>query len=195
MAAANDLLPAVALVLPELVPFRRALTRLLHRPIGLSGSGPTLWAVYPSLTEAAAAADAVTAAVADGSLAVPGRRPAVRPRRPSPRRSSPGPSHDGGATMTREAISHQRRPRRDRTVQPGDRDRRLRLLLRPGGPGSGHRVLVEGGIEPETERVMANLTAVLEAAGCGWADVVKTTVFLIDMADFAADERDLRAGS
>jgi 2-iminobutanoate/2-iminopropanoate deaminase len=51
-------------------------------------------------------------------------------------------------------------------------------------PATG--ALVEGGIEPETERVMANLTAVLDAAGCGWGDVVKTTVFLIDMADFAA---------
>ena len=47
-------------------------------------------------------------------------------------------------------------------------------------------VLVEGGIEPETERVMANLTAVLEAAGCAWSDVVRSSVFLIDMADFAA---------
>ena len=46
--------------------------------------------------------------------------------------------------------------------------------------------LVEGGIEAETERVMANLTAVLDAGGCRWADVVKTTIFLIDMADFAA---------
>ena len=46
--------------------------------------------------------------------------------------------------------------------------------------------LVEGGIEPETERVMANLTAVLDAAGCTWGDVVKTTIFLVDMADFAA---------
>jgi 2-iminobutanoate/2-iminopropanoate deaminase len=50
-------------------------------------------------------------------------------------------------------------------------------------PASG--TLVEGGIEPETERVMANLTAVLDAAGCGWADVVKTTIFLVDMGDFA----------
>ena len=75
MAAANDLLPAVAVVLPELVPFRRALTRLLHRPIGLSGSGPTLWAIYPSLTEAAGAAAIVTDAVADGSLGLPGAGP------------------------------------------------------------------------------------------------------------------------
>ena len=46
--------------------------------------------------------------------------------------------------------------------------------------------LVEGGIEAETERVMANLTAVLDAGGCTWADVVKTTIFLIEMTDFAA---------
>jgi 2-iminobutanoate/2-iminopropanoate deaminase len=46
--------------------------------------------------------------------------------------------------------------------------------------------LVEGGIEPETERVMANLTAVLDAAGCTWDDVLKTTIFLVDMAEFGA---------
>ena len=51
-------------------------------------------------------------------------------------------------------------------------------------PESG--TLVEGGIEPETERVMANLSAVLDAAGATWQDVVKTTVFLVDMGDFAA---------
>ena len=50
-------------------------------------------------------------------------------------------------------------------------------------PATG--LLVEGGIEPETERVMANLTAVLDAAGCTWDDVVKTTIFLVDMGDFA----------
>lgn len=50
-------------------------------------------------------------------------------------------------------------------------------------PSTG--ALVEGGIEPETERVMANLTAVLDAAGCGWDDVLKTTIFLLDMDDFA----------
>ena len=50
-------------------------------------------------------------------------------------------------------------------------------------PSSG--ALVEGGIEPETERVMANLTAVLDAAGCGWDDVLKATIFLVDMAEFA----------
>ena len=72
LAAANDLLPAVAVVMPELVPFSRALTRLVRRPIGLSGSGPTLWAVYPSHAAATLAAATVTGAVADGSLVVPG---------------------------------------------------------------------------------------------------------------------------
>jgi 2-iminobutanoate/2-iminopropanoate deaminase len=51
-------------------------------------------------------------------------------------------------------------------------------------PASG--ALVEGGIEAETERVMANLSAVLDAGGCSWGDVLKTTIFLVDMADFAA---------
>jgi len=51
-------------------------------------------------------------------------------------------------------------------------------------PGTG--AIVEGGIGPETERVMASLTAILDAAGATWADVVKTTIFLVDIADFAA---------
>ena len=51
-------------------------------------------------------------------------------------------------------------------------------------PSTGQ--LVEGGIEPETERVMSNLTSVLDAAGCTWGDVIKTTIFLVDMGDFAA---------
>ena len=45
--------------------------------------------------------------------------------------------------------------------------------------------LVDGGIEPQAERAMANVTAVLDAAGCTWADVVKTTIFLADIGDFA----------
>jgi 4-diphosphocytidyl-2-C-methyl-D-erythritol kinase len=75
LAAANDLLPAAAAVVPTLVPFRRALFRLLARPVGLSGSGPTLWALYPSEADAAAAAEMVRAAVRDGRLTHPGERP------------------------------------------------------------------------------------------------------------------------
>jgi 2-iminobutanoate/2-iminopropanoate deaminase len=45
--------------------------------------------------------------------------------------------------------------------------------------------LVEGGVEEQTHRVMRNLAAVLAAAGGDFGDVVKTTVFLLDMGDFA----------
>lgn len=38
----------------------------------------------------------------------------------------------------------------------------------------------------QAEQVMTNLSAVLRAAGCDWASVVKTTIFLADLADFAA---------
>jgi len=51
-------------------------------------------------------------------------------------------------------------------------------------PATG--VLVEGGIQAQTARVLENLKAVLAAAGLPLAQVVKTTVFLKDMADFAA---------
>jgi 2-iminobutanoate/2-iminopropanoate deaminase len=46
--------------------------------------------------------------------------------------------------------------------------------------------MVEGGIEAETEQVLTNLKAVLAAAGASLADVVKTTVYLSDFADFQA---------
>ena len=46
--------------------------------------------------------------------------------------------------------------------------------------------LVEGGIPEQTERVLENLKGVLEAAGSSLGDIVKTTVFLTDLNDFAA---------
>ena len=46
--------------------------------------------------------------------------------------------------------------------------------------------VVEGGIEEQTERVMQNLDAILAAAGASFADVVKTTCYLADLADFPA---------
>jgi 4-diphosphocytidyl-2-C-methyl-D-erythritol kinase len=75
LAAANDLLPAAATVAPGLVPLRRSLTRLLGRPIGLSGSGPTVWTLYPSLSEAELAAELVADAVADGTVPTLGDGP------------------------------------------------------------------------------------------------------------------------
>ena len=49
-------------------------------------------------------------------------------------------------------------------------------------PATGQ--IVPGDVTVQTERVMKNLAAVLESGGATWNDVVKTTVFLMDMADF-----------
>lgn len=46
--------------------------------------------------------------------------------------------------------------------------------------------LIEGDVRAQTERVLANLAAVLAAAGSGFDRVVKTTIFLADMNDFVA---------
>jgi 2-iminobutanoate/2-iminopropanoate deaminase len=48
------------------------------------------------------------------------------------------------------------------------------------------RKLVDGGIDAETRQVLTNLRNVLEATGSGMSYVVKTTVYLVDMNDFAA---------
>jgi 2-iminobutanoate/2-iminopropanoate deaminase len=54
----------------------------------------------------------------------------------------------------------------------------------PLDPESG--ALVEGDITVQTERVFQNIKAVLGAAGASFANVVRTTVFLVDMNEFAA---------
>jgi len=54
------------------------------------------------------------------------------------------------------------------------------LALRPG-----HTEMAGSTIEEQTEQVFANLTAILEAAGSGLDHLVKTTVFLANLGDFA----------
>jgi 2-iminobutanoate/2-iminopropanoate deaminase len=54
------------------------------------------------------------------------------------------------------------------------------LALRPGGAE-----IVGATIQEQTEQVFANLGAILEAAGTGLDRLVKTTVFLVDLGDFA----------
>jgi 2-iminobutanoate/2-iminopropanoate deaminase len=54
----------------------------------------------------------------------------------------------------------------------------------PLDPASGE--IIAGGAKEQTDRVLANLAAVLEEAGSSFALVVKTTVFLSSMSDFAA---------
>ncbi len=53
----------------------------------------------------------------------------------------------------------------------------------PLDPATGQ--LVEGGIEPQAERVLKNLAAILEAAGSGLDRALKVTVYLRDLEDFA----------
>ena len=50
----------------------------------------------------------------------------------------------------------------------------------------GTMQIIEGDVAAQTERVMENLKAILEAAGTSFSSVVKTTVFLKDMNDFGA---------
>ena len=53
----------------------------------------------------------------------------------------------------------------------------------PLDPSSG--ILVDGGIEEHTRQVITNMRAMLNASGCDFADFVKTTIYLTDLADFA----------
>ena len=54
----------------------------------------------------------------------------------------------------------------------------------PLDPATGE--IVAGGVAEQAARVLENLGAVLREAGLGWEHVVKTTIFLTDLADFAA---------
>ena len=71
LASANDLLAPARAITPWLRPLDHALRRVLGRPLSLSGSGPTLFLLYPSLYDASAAGVLLEAAVARGELELP----------------------------------------------------------------------------------------------------------------------------
>ena len=52
----------------------------------------------------------------------------------------------------------------------------------PLDPNTGQ--IVAGGIDPQTRRVLDNITAVLKAEGLTFENIAKTTIFLVDLADF-----------
>ena len=60
------------------------------------------------------------------------------------------------------------------------------LLFTAGQVGITADGLVGGGLEAELRQVFVNLRSVLASAGASLADIVKTTVFLVDMGDYAA---------
>jgi 4-diphosphocytidyl-2-C-methyl-D-erythritol kinase len=72
LTTANDLVNATATIVPELRSLRRALARRIGRAVGQSGSGPTLWALYSSLTAAQAAARDIEIGLREGSIQAPG---------------------------------------------------------------------------------------------------------------------------
>ena len=80
-------------------------------------------------------------------------------------------------------------PNAPRAIGPYSQATRAGGLLFTAGqvgfdPSTGE--LVDGGIAEQTERVLLNIRAILQASGLDMANVIKTTVFLVDMADFAA---------
>jgi 2-iminobutanoate/2-iminopropanoate deaminase len=88
--------------------------------------------------------------------------------------------------MTKQAISS---PDAPKAIGPYSQAVRAGHLLFASGqiptdPATG--ALVEGDVAAQTRRVFDNLSAVLEAANLPFASVVRTTVFLADMNDFAA---------
>jgi 2-iminobutanoate/2-iminopropanoate deaminase len=78
-------------------------------------------------------------------------------------------------------------PNAPRAIGPYSQATRAGGLLFTAGqvgfdPSTGE--LVDGGIAEQTERVLLNIRAILQASGLDMANVIKTTVFLVDMADF-----------
>jgi 4-diphosphocytidyl-2-C-methyl-D-erythritol kinase len=134
LATSNDLLAASVAVSPTLLPFRRALARLLGLPVGQSGSGPTCWILYPTVAAARKAGRSVEAAVSSGVLPEIGHgRPFVAATtiltRPKPAvaakalRTAGRPARTAGRAIT--AVQRAGDPR-----GPGD----------PRGRTRGHRV-------------------------------------------------------
>ena len=88
-------------------------------------------------------------------------------------------------SFTREAVSTAHAPK---AIGPYSQAIKANGLVFISGqvpidPATGD--LVSGGIQEQAERVLNNLTAILAAAGSSWEKVVKTTVFLKSMGDFA----------
>ena len=115
---ANDLWPAAVAVAPILGEVRTVLEAQLDRPVLLTGSGSTLFALYPSSGDAA-----------DAGRSLAALRPARARRRPGLRRDGSTGSDPGmEVSVTKRQIVTSSCPGRHGRVQPGHRRRRVRLL-------------------------------------------------------------------
>ncbi len=192
LASANDLAAAAGIVVPGLASLRRALARRLGRPVGVSGSGPTLWVLYPS---AGGGGDGRRPRSATASPAAPSSHRGIGPpfviassiaRRPRGRGHEPGyGTRSGGTDMTRQAVSTSSAPAAIGPYSQGIASGDLVFCSGQLGLDPATGELVEG-VEAQAERALRNLAAVLDAAGCSWGDVVKTTIYLADIGDFGA---------
>jgi len=90
------------------------------------------------------------------------------------------------ASATRTAISAPGAPKAIGPYSPAIRAGNLLFVSGqiPIDPATG--AVVDGDVSSQTDRVMRNIGALLEAAGCGFEHVVRTTVFLVDLNDFVA---------
>ena len=86
----------------------------------------------------------------------------------------------------REAVEAPTAPKAIGPYSPGIKAGHLLFLSGqiPLDPATG--AIVAGGIQAQTEQVMRNISALLESAGAGFEHVARTTVFLVDMNEFAA---------
>ncbi len=88
--------------------------------------------------------------------------------------------------MKKEVIATAGAPK---AIGPYSQGMRVGDLIFTAGQGGLHPQtgkMVEGGVAAQTRRVMENIAAILEAGGSSMDKVVKTTVFLVDINDFAA---------
>jgi 4-diphosphocytidyl-2-C-methyl-D-erythritol kinase len=101
LASANDLQAATASIVPGLRAFTSALQRVVDRPVCQSGSGPTLWALYPTLIEARKAVRFVRLAAVNGTLPILGSgEPFIAATTIAGRPTAPAEQFEGGTSGT-----------------------------------------------------------------------------------------------
>ena len=95
-----------------------------------------------------------------------------------------GQGHEGGVAV-RQAVSAPDAAKPIGPYSPAIRAGNLLFISGQVGFDPATGALVDGGISAQTDQVMRNITSLLQAAGTDFAHVVRTTVFLADMNEFA----------